>query len=130
MRKISAVLYYLGLVIFFVGIGSIAISCVFEIIGNQSLSDIFGIIAAAAGTLSLTIFIVRVVIFGFQFNASAKAAKTKTYTYEQKPVKTVDVKPVPKSKEEELYEQYENLYKQGLITKEDLDKKHEELLGK
>ena len=45
-------------------------------------------------------------------------------------VKVVDVKDIPKSHEEKLYEQYEDLYKKGFITKEDLDAKREELLGK
>ena len=47
----------------------------------------------------------------------------------------VDAKPVEPFKEEnsrenKLYQQYENLYKQGYINKEDLDKKKEEILKK
>ena len=45
-------------------------------------------------------------------------------------MKVVDVKDLPKSKEEKLFEQYEDLYKKGLISKEDLELKREELLKK
>ena len=45
-------------------------------------------------------------------------------------VKVVDVKDIPKSNEEKLYEQYEDLYKRNLISKEELDQKRSELLGK
>ena len=45
-------------------------------------------------------------------------------------VKVVDVKEVQKTNEEKLYEQYEDLYKRNLITKEELDQKRQELLEK
>ena len=48
----------------------------------------------------------------------------------QKKIIVVDVKDIPKTKEEKLYEQYEDLYKKNLITKEDLDAKRKELLDK
>ena len=42
----------------------------------------------------------------------------------------IEPSPVPKTKEEKLFEQYEDLYKKGLISKEDLELKREELLKK
>ena len=77
--------------------------------------------SAVTGIISLGILVYNLAI----------SSRNITPTEKPKPkvmVKIVDVKDVPKSREEQLYGQYEGLYKQGLITKEDLDKKRDELL--
>lgn len=123
MKKLPTILYYVGLVILLVGIGSSILSFFLE---SPKLSDAFGIVAAVSGPTALIILIIRLVII----NQTNQSNPNYTVFKPQKEVKTVDVKEIPKTKEEELYEQYENLYKQNLITKEDLDKKRVELLGK
>ena len=83
--------------------------------------------------IGLTMMILRSALFNFRINVR-RAIINGNIKVEQdgRFVQTVDVKPVPEekplSKEEELYKQYEELYKAGHITKEDLDKKKEELL--
>lgn len=76
--------------------------------------------ASILGVLGITLNIVKLVV---------DIPKDPQRPVEKKIV-VVDVKDIPKSKEEKLYEQYENLYKQNLITKEDLDKKRKELIEK
>lgn len=91
--------------------------------GNGRLGDIFLGVSSGCGIIALIVLIIRLTlatdsnIVGVNQNTTVK-------------VKIVDVKDIPKTKEQKLYEQYEDLYKQNLITKEDLDKKKEELLGK
>lgn len=123
MKRLVTILYYVGLGVLIVGIASTMLSF---FLTNPSLSDTFGIIAAICGPLALIILIIRLIIM-IQHSPVKRAY---TATKPQKEVKTVDVKEIPKTREQELYEQYENLYKQNLITKEDLDKKRVELLGK
>ena len=43
-----------------------------------------------------------------------------------KEVKTVDVKEVKETREEQLFKEYEKLFKEGLITKEELEQKRKE----
>lgn len=126
MRQVQKVLYYLGLTFLALGLASIVFALLFSSIGNETLSDMFGIIASICGPITFIIFIIRLLLL--MRNNSNFVVKTNMP--KQKPIKTVDVKEIPKTKEELLYEKYENLYKQNLITKEDLDLKRKELLGK
>ena len=121
--KLNKLLLVFAIVIMAVGVGFFIVAVVLSTLGNNLLSDIFLGVAALSGIASLGLLIYNLAI----------SSKNIVPMDEPKPkvvVKIVDVKDVPKSKEEKLYEQYEDLYKQGLISKEDLDKKREELLKK
>ena len=97
------------------------------LLGNSFLGDLFMGISSLLGIAAIVLLIIRL---------SIMAKNPSDYSeYQPKPqprvvVKVVDVKEVPKTREEQLYERYEDLYKKNLITKEDLDKKRIELLGK
>lgn len=126
MKKTIKILYFVGLTLLIIGILCTIFAFIFGRIGNGQLSDLFGMISAFCGPSALIILIVRLILI-MQTNPIRReyvAPKP------QKEIKTVDVKDIPKTRGQELYEQYENLYKQNLITKEDLDKKRVELLGK
>ncbi len=80
-------------------------------------------------TASLVMFILRSVLFNRRIAVRQLLLIDPTAfdDLNNANVETVDVKEMPKSHNQELLEQYENLYKQGYISKEDLDKKKEEL---
>ena len=108
-----------------ISVGGILIiaGIVFSLQGNSSIGDLLMGLASFLGLASLALMIVRLVIM---------ARNPEQFKSEQPKivVKVVDVKEVPKSKEQELYDQYEDLYNRNLITKEELDRKRKELLGK
>ena len=108
-----------------ISVGGILIiaGIVFSLQGNSSIGDLLMGFASFLGLASLALMIVRLVIM---------ARNPEQFRSEQPKVvvKVVDVKEVPKSKEQELYDQYEDLYNRNLITKEELDRKRKELLGK
>ena len=123
--KLSKLFLILGIILVSIGgsmflAGAVLAMLNYGLIGDllMGLSSLFG-----AGALVLLIF-----------RLSIMAKHPEDYPeYQPQPkvvVKVVDVKEVPKSKEEKLYEQYEDLYKRNLITKEELDQKRLELLGK
>ena len=121
--KLNKLLLVFAIVVMSIGVGFFIAAVVLSTLGNNLLSDIFLGVAALSGIASLGLLIYNLAI----------SSKNIVPMDEPKPkvvVKIVDVKDVPKSKEEKLYEQYEDLYKQGLISKEDLDKKRAELLKK
>lgn len=108
-----------------ISVGGILIiaGIVFSLQGNSSIGDLLMGFASFLGLASLALMIVRLVIM---------ARNPEQFRSEQPRVvvKVVDVKEVPKSKEQELYEQYEDLYNRNLISKEELDRKRKDLLGK
>ena len=109
----------LGGVVFIVG-------AVLTLLGNASLGDLIMGLSSLFGVAALVLLIFRLYFM-------AKDPDVYPEYKHQQPkviVKVVDVKEAPKSKEQELYEQYEDLYKRNLITKEELDKKRIDLLGK
>ncbi len=82
-------------------------------------------------TASLVMFILRSVLFNRKIAMrQLLLIDPNAFTVVKDNGETVDVKDVvepSKSHNQELLEQYENLYKQGYISKDDLDKKKEEL---
>ena len=109
----------LGGVVFIVG-------AVLTLLGNASLGDLIMGLSSLFGVAALVLL-----IFRLYFMAKDPDAYPEYKPQQPKViVKVVDVKEAPKSKEQELYEQYEDLYKRNLITKEELDKKRIDLLGK
>ena len=121
--KPSKILLIVGIASVAIGVGFMVAGTILGFYGNRLLSDLFLGISSFLGVLALAVLIFRLVL----------QSKEEGPINPQKPkvvVKVVDVKDIPKTKEEKLYEQYEDLYKRNLISKEDLDLKRKELLGK
>ena len=121
--KPSKILLIAGIASVTIGVGFMVAGTIVGFTGNRFLSDLFLGISSFLGVLALAVLIFRLVL----------QSKEEGPINPQKPkvvVKVVDVKDIPKTKEEKLYEQYEDLYKRNLISKEDLDLKRKELLGK
>ena len=112
---ICIALVSIGVCLFIAGV-----VCAF--IGEVKISDILMGVAAALGVIGLGLLIYLLTIV-----ASNPIEERKSQP--KVVVKVVDVKDIPKSKEEKLYDQYVELHKKGLISQEDLDAKRKELLG-
>lgn len=116
----------LGIISVSLGGAMFIAGAVLTLLGNASLGDLLMGLSSIFGAGALVLLI-------FRLSFMAKNPDDYPQYKPQQPkvvVKVVDVKEVPKSKEQELYEQYEDLYKRNLITKEELDKKRIDLLGK
>lgn len=120
----NKLLIVISIVVMSIGLALFIAAAVLALNGKSTLSDIFFGVSSILGIVALGLMIYNLAISSKNVVPMDEPAQPKVV------VKIVDVKDVPKSKEEKLFEQYENLYKQGLITKEDLDKKREELLKK
>ena len=120
----NKLLLVISIVVMSIGVALFIAAAVLAITGKTTLSDIFFGVSSLLGIAALGLMIYNLAISSKFVSPEVESSKPKVV------VKIVDVKDVPKSKEQKLYEQYEDLYKQGLITKEDLDKKREELLKK
>ena len=120
----NKLLLVISIVIMSIGLALFVAAAVLALNGKSTLSDIFFGVSSILGIVALGLMIYNLAISSKNVVLMDEPAQPKVV------VKIVDVKDVPKSKEEKLFEQYENLYKQGLITKEDLDKKRDELLKK
>ena len=123
-------LFILGLVILGLGVAALIAAIVFEIIGNESLYQIMGLIVIVAGPVSILLLILKLVLFGGATSPEPKIPEVKTYQYNKKSIPIVDVKEFKKSQDEIMYEKYVDLYNKKIISKEDLEKKRIELLGK
>lgn len=121
--KLNKLLLIISIVVMAVGVGLFIAAIVLSFLDKELLTDIFLGVASVLGVASLGLLI---------YNLSTSVKTVEPYAPEQPKVvvKVVDVKDLPKTKEEKLFEQYENLFKQGLISKEDLELKRKELLGK
>lgn len=116
----------LGIISVSLGGAMFIAGAVLTLLGNASLGDLLMGLSSIFGAGALVLLI-------FRLSFMAKNSDDYPQYKPQQPkvvVKVVDVKDVPKTKEQELYEQYEDLYKRNLITKEELDKKRIDLLGK
>ena len=121
--KLKKFLLLIAIIVMAIGVGFFIVAIILSSLNKNQLSDVFLGVSAVAGIISLGLLVYNLAISSRSI-MSSEESKPKVV------VKIVDVKDIPKSKEEQLYEQYEGLYKQGLITKEDLDKKRQELLKK
>ena len=122
--KLKKFLLIISIVIMALGVGFFLAAAILAIIGKSLLSDIFFGVSSILGIAALALLVYNLAV------SSKYAAPVEQAPRPKVVVKVVDVKEVPKSKEQKLYEQYEDLFKQGLITQEDLDNKRKELLGK
>ena len=121
--KLNKLLLIISIVVMSIGIGLFIAGIALSLLNNEKLSDIFFGVSSLLGIVALGLLIYNLAI----------SSKNIVPVDEPRPkvvVKVVDVKDIPKTKEEKLFEQYEGLYKQGLISKEDLELKRKELLQK
>ena len=121
MKK-QKILLIISIVVLTIGIGLLIAGTALSLTHHNLLSDIFLGVSSILGLAALALLVWRLAIMP----SVAPRRQNRPTVY----VKTVDVKDIPKSNEEKLYEQYEDLYKRKLISKEELDKKRIELLGK
>lgn len=123
--KLTKLFLILGIALVSVGGAMFIAGVILTLVTNSLLGDIFMGISSLLGIAALVLLILRLTYM---------AKNPENYPeYIEEPkvfVKEVDVKDIPKTKEEELFEQYEDLYKKGLISEEDLEQKRVELLGK
>lgn len=121
--KSNRILLIISIILISLGSILIIFGTVLTLIGNSQLGDILMGISSLLGVAALAILIFRLVLM----------SKTPEMFNDNKTnvvVKIVDVKDLPKTREQQLYEQYEDLYKKNLITKEELEIKRKDLLGK
>ena len=113
----------LSIVCIALGAGCVITGAVLSFYSHKKLVDLFFGLGSFLGVGALALLIIRLV-------TSPEVNRPRRENEPRVVVKVVDVKDLPKTKEEKLFEQYEDLYKKGLISKEDLEIKREELLKK
>ena len=123
-------LFFVGLSILLIGVAALIVAIVAEFINNELMFKIAGITIAVSGPLAILILILKLFLYGGAPSPEPKTPKVKTYQYNKKDIPIVDVKEFKKSQDEIMYEKYVDLYNRKIITKEDLEKKRIELLGK
>lgn len=123
-------LLILGFTILGLGVAALIAAIVFELLGNDSMFKTMGIIVAIAGPVAILLLIFKLIFYGGAPSPEPKVPEVKTYQYNKKTVPIVDVKEFKKSQDEIMYEKYVDLYNKKIISKEELDKKRKELLGK
>lgn len=121
--KLHKLLLIISIVLISLGGAAIIAGSILSLTGNGKVGDILLGVSSILGLAALALMIYRLIVM----------SKTPEEFRTEQPrviVKVVDVKEMPKSNEQKLYEQYEDLYKRNLISKEELDQKRIELLGK
>lgn len=118
------VLLIISIVLIAVGGSLLIAGTALSLLHYNTLADIFMGVASFLGVAALGLLVYRLTLVAKNIEPTPQPGKPKVV------VKVVDVKDVPKTKEEKLFEQYEDLYNKGLISKADLDQKRKELLGK
>ena len=121
--KLPKLFLILSIVCIALGVSSIVTGVVLSFYGYKKLVDLFLGLGSVLGVGALVLLVLRLI-------NSPEIINQNRENQPRVVVKVVDVKDLPKTKEEKLFEQYEDLYKKGLISKEDLELKREELLKK
>ena len=129
----ALVFFIISMSLFGLAIGLIIASI---IIGSNKTDAwfVYGYSAGICMSLGFTFLILRSVFFTSKIKFIMFAKEQEKSMKEAQASQVVDAKPVDSFKEEstrenKLYQQYENLYKQGYITEEELEQKRKELLG-
>ena len=123
MKKVK-ILLIVSIAVIAVGVGLLIAGTVLSFMGKDLVSDILLGISSILGVVALALLIWRLTL------TPTPGPRTRPNFNQNVKVKVVDVKDIPKSNEEKLFEQYEDLYKRNLISKEELDQKRSELLRK
>ncbi len=142
---------FLILALTFLGISVILyiLSVTFEVMFNANqnnylyftLAITFSVVSSVLLSGSIALLVIRTAVFGTKINNRKMALmgfdpnnfnNQFQNTYKDSYIKkdngeTVDVKPVEDNPYADLLKQYEELYKKGLISEEDFNKKKEEL---
>lgn len=130
MKKTNnKILFLIGLVLLFIGVAALVCGIVFEFTENKKMFEIMCYIVLVCGPVSVLFFILQLMLFGGPKTVYKNNPEPTFRSTHKQPI-TVDVKEVQKSNDEIMYDKYVELYNKNLISKEDLDKKREELLGK
>ena len=115
---------------------SIALVIVSIIVGSKDSEGWYpyGYGAGLCMSLGFTFIILRSVFFTSKVRFLMMIEQNESQAQQQF-TETIDATPVQafneeNSRENKLFQQYENLYQQGYITKEELEQKRKELLGK
>ena len=119
----NKLLLILSIVLISIGGAFVITGAILILLGKGKIGDIF---MGGSGVFGLAALILLI----FRLATMSSIENTIVNNKPKVVVKVVDVKEVPKTQEEKLYDQYEDLYKRNLITKEELDLKRKELLGK
>lgn len=122
MNKKSRILFIITSICIAIGITCYLVFFIMKLanVNGNIASSVLGF-GSLFETIAFILIIIRAIVFGFP------SVELEDEPYEEE-IKIVDVKPVKETQEEKLYKEYEALYKEGLITKEDLDIKKKELL--
>lgn len=123
-------LFIVGLVALFIGVAACIAAIVFEFLSRSDLVRIMAIVIGVSGPVALALLIVKFLVYGGAEQEKPATPKVNTYKYNEKDIPIVDVKEFKKSQDEIMYDKYVDLYNKKIITKEDLEKKRIELLGK
>lgn len=123
-------LFYLALAVLLIGVAALICLIVFGLMNRQDLLKIAGIVIAVSGPVAILLLLFKLMLYGGAPEPQPKNPTVKTYKYNEKDIPIVDVKEFKKSQDEIMYEKYVDLYNRKIISKEDLEKKRIELLGK
>lgn len=133
-RTGALVFFIISMVLFGLAIGLVIASI---IIGTRNSDGwfVYGYAAGICMSLGFTFLILRSVFFMSKIKFILFTQEQEKAVKEAQASRVVDAKPVESFKEEssrenKLFQQYENLYQQGYITKEELEQKRKELLEK
>jgi len=118
-----------AIVLFVLGVALIVVGAIFS---NTEVAFDFWYTGGISIVLGVAFLLMRLIFCKVRIEFLTEESTTYVVNEikkEEKKPHVIDVSSKPISKEEQLYSQYEELYKNGFITKEDLEKKKKELLN-
>ena len=127
-NKTAKVLTTVGVILFSLGILGFIVGLIMEAIVPSEAVGIIYFISAGLDVAGVLITIIRFVKYGLP--STPEVVVYMDDRPKASEPRTVDVKEIKETPEQKLYKQYEGLYKEKLITKEELEAKRKELLGK
>lgn len=127
-NKVAKLLTTIAVILFSISIFGFIIGLILEATVGEDVAAIIYLGSGALCIVAIAITIIRFVKYGIPSASDVIVYMDETPKHKQP--KTVDVKEIKETPEQKLYKQYEGLYKEKLITKEELEAKRKELLGK
>ncbi|MCR5333110.1 MAG: SHOCT domain-containing protein [Bacilli bacterium] len=131
LRRLNIIFFYLSLSFLIISVGfDIATFILVPRIGYTTLVYIFLEASSILFAGSIALFVVRFAVIGTKLRNiyyprnGAPAQNPNVVETE-----VTEVKEAPKTKEEQLVDEYEKLLKQGYITQEEFDEKKKEILS-
>lgn len=131
LRRLNIIFFYLSLSFLIISVGfDIATFILVPRIGYTTLVYIFLEASSILFAGSIALFVVRFAVIGTKLR---NIYYPRNGAPEQNPnvveTEVTEVKEAPKTKEEQLVDEYEKLLKQGYITQEEFDEKKKEILS-